>query len=215
MTSAAQTENLISNLAGQAGTGRLPKPWAFNAILTVAALASLGISVALVLTVVGIRPDFAAAVSRAPFAYKIASMLTLGLGELVLASRAALPGSGRLTLTAFLPAVLVLGFHAATDHSGLSMLGNSDISAQECVLTILAVSLPPLAIVLGVMRIGAPTRPALAGAIAGSLAGALGATAYALACKNDAGLFLAIWYPLAILGMAALGALIGKRALAW
>jgi hypothetical protein len=94
-------------------------------------------------------------------------------------------------------------------------MGNSDISVHECILTILGVSLPPLAILLGVMRIGASTRPALAGAIAGSLSGALGATAYALACKNDAGLFVAIWYPLAILVIAALGAAIGRHALAW
>jgi hypothetical protein len=114
-----------------------------------------------------------------------------------------------------LPAVLLLAFRAATDRSGLSIMGNSDISVHECVLTILGVSLPPLAILLGVMRIGAPTRPALAGAIAGSLSGALGAVAYCLACKNDAGLFVATWYPVAILALAVLGAAIGRRILAW
>jgi len=76
-------------------------------------------------------------------------------------------------------------------------------------MTILAASLPPLVVLLCVMRAGAPTRPALAGAIAGMLSGALGAGAYALACKNDAGLFVALWYPLAILALAALGAALG------
>jgi hypothetical protein len=215
MTSVTQTDGLIDKLAHQAGATRLPRPRTFNFVLSAATLASLGVSTALVLALVGARPDFAAAVHRAPFAYKIASMLMLSLGGLVLARRAALPGSGQLTPMAFLPAVLVLAFRAASDHSGLSMMGNSDISAHECILTILGVSLPPLAILLIVMRIGAPTQPAWAGAIAGSLSGALGATAYALACKNDAGLFVAIWYPVAILVMAALGAVIGKRALAW
>lgn len=215
MTSMTKTEGLIGKLAHQAGARHLPKPRTFKAILAIAAMASLGISVVLVLTLVGIRPDFAIAVRRAPFAFKIASMLVLSLGGLVLAGRAALPGSGRLTPMVFLPAVLVLAFRAVTDHSGLSIMGNSDISVHECVLTILGVSLPPLAILLGVIRIGAPTRPALAGAIAGALSGALGAAAYALACKNDGGLFVAIWYPLAILVMAALGAAIGRRALAW
>jgi hypothetical protein len=215
MTFTAHTDGLIGGLARQAGSSRMAGPRAFQAILVVAALGSLGISVVLVLTLVGVRPDFAAAVHRAPFVYKIVSMLVLSLGGLVLASRAALPGSGRLTLAAFLPAVLVLAFRAATDHSGLSVMGNSDISVHACVLTILGVSALPLAILVGVLRIGAPTRPALAGAIAGSVSGALGAAAYALACKNDAGLFVAIWYPLAILVMAALGAAIGRRALAW
>jgi hypothetical protein len=215
MTSVTPTDGLIGDLARQAGAGRSPEPRAFKVLLILAALVSLGISVALVLALDGLRPDFATAVHRAPFAYKIASMAALILGALFLASRAALPGSGRLTIAAVVPAVLVLGFRAATDRSGLSVMGNSDISVHACVLTILAVSLPPLVILIGVMRIGAPTRPALAGAIAGSLSGALGAAAYALACKNDAGLFVAIWYPLAVLVMAALGAVIGRRALAW
>lgn len=215
MASTAHTDGLIMGLARQAGGSRVAGPRTFRTILVAAALGSLGISVALVLALVGVRPDFAAAVHRAPFVYKIVSMLALSLGGLVLASRAALPGSGRLTLTAFLPVVLVLAFRAATDHSGLSVMGNSDISVQACVLTILGVSLPPLAILLGVLRVGAPTRPALAGAVAGTLSGALGATAYALACRNDAGLFVAIWYPLAILVMAVVGAAIGRRVLAW
>ena len=211
----ASTESLIGGLARQAGRSHMAGPRLFKIILVVAALGSLGISVALVLALVGVRPDFATAAHRAPFAYKLISMLTLSLGGLVLASRAVLPGSGRLTLAALLPAVLVLGFRAITDQSGLSMMGNSDISVHECVETILGVSLPPLAILLGVLRIGATTRPALAGAIAGAVSGALGAAAYALACKNDAGLFVAIWYPFAIGVMAALGAVIGRRALAW
>ena len=215
MTSVTQTDGLIDKLAHQAGVTRLPRPRTFKVVLSAATLAALGVSTALVLALVGTRPDFATAVHRAPFAYKIASMLMLSLGGLVLARRAALPGSGQLTPMAFLPAMLVLAFRAASDHSGLSMMGNSDISVHECILTILGVSLPPLAILLVVMRIGAPTQPALAGAIAGSLSGALGAAAYALACKNDGGLFVAIWYPVAILVMAALGAVIGKRALAW
>lgn len=215
MAAASETEGLIAGLAREAGGGRRIGPGAFKLLLVAAALAGLGVAVAVVLALAGARPDLAAAVQRAAFAYKVAGMLALSLGGLFLAARAALPGSGRLTLAAFLPAVLVLGFRAATDRSGLSVLGNSDISVHECVLTILGASLPPLAVLLGVMRIGAPTRPALAGAIAGSLAGGLGAAAYALACKNDAGLFVALWYPLAILIMAALGAAAGRRVLAW
>jgi hypothetical protein len=215
MMPVTNTDDLIHGLARRAGTSRISGARAFKVTLIVATLASLGLSIAIVLLLVGARPDFAVAVRRAPFAYKVACMLALGLGGLVLASRAALPGSGRLTALALVPAVALLAFRAATDRSGLSFMGNSDISAHECVMTIMAASLPPLVVLLGVMRAGAPTRPALAGAIAGMLSGALGAGAYALACKNDAGLFVALWYPLAILIMAALGAAIGRRALAW
>lgn len=211
----ADTDGLIHGLAHQAGTNRLSSARAFKLTLIVATLASMGLSVALVLLVLGTRPDFAAAVHRAPFIYKVASMLALGLGGLFLASRAALPGSGRLTALALVPAVALLAFRAATDRSGLPSMGITNISVPECVMTILVVSLLPLVVLLCVMRAGAPTRPALAGGIAGMLSGALGAAAYALACKNDAGLFVALWYPLAILTVAALGATIGRRALAW
>jgi hypothetical protein len=214
MMSATDTDGLIHGLARQAGTSRFSAR-AFKLTLIVATLASLGLSVAMVLLLVGTRPEFAAAVHRAAFAYKVACMLALGLGGLFLASRAALPGGGRLTVLALVPTVALLAFRAGTDRSGLSFMGHSDVSVWECVMTILVVSLPPLVVLLCVMRVGAPTRPALAGAITGMLSGALGAGAYALACTNDAGLFVALWYPLAILAMAALGAAIGRRALAW
>jgi hypothetical protein len=215
MKPVTDTDGLIHGLARQAGTSRLSGARAFKLTLIVASLASLGLSVAMVLLLVGTRPDLAAAVHRAPFAYKVACMLALCLGGLFLASRAALPGSGRLTALALVPAVALLAFRAATDGSGLSFMGKSDISVYVCVKTILVVSLPPLVVLLCVMRAGAPTRPALAGAIAGMLSGTLGAGAYALACRSDAGLFVALWYPLAILAMAALGAAIGRRVLAW
>ena len=213
VATAARTDGLIDRLAAQAGRSRLGGPLTFKAVLAVAALGSLGLSIALVLALIGARPDLA--MHSGPYAYKIASMLALGLAGLVLACRAALPGSGKVTATAFLPAVLILAFRAATDRSGLSALGNSDISAGGCVLTILGASLPPLIILFGVMRMGAVTRPVAAGAIVGVLSGSLGAIAYALACKNDAGLFVAIWYPLAVVLTAAVGAITGKRALTW
>lgn len=215
MMPVTDTDGLIHRLSRQAGTSWFPGARTFKLTLLIAAIASLGLSVAMVLLLVGIRPDFAAVVGHAPFAYRVASMLALGVGGLFLANRAALPGSGRLTALAVVPAAALLAFRAATDGSGLSFMGDSDISVIECVTTILVVSLPSLVILLGVMRAGAPTRPVLAGAIAGMLSGALGAGAYALACKNDGGLFIALWYPLAILVMAALGAVIGRRALAW
>lgn len=214
MASTLNTNDLIGSLARQAGSGRVAGPRGFNTVLIVAALCSFAISVALVVAVFGIGPDFATG-HHAPLIYKIVSMLMLSAGGLLLASRVALPGSGRLTVMALLPAAVALAFRAATDQSGLSVLGAETISVPGCILAILIASVAPLTILIGVLRLGAPTRPALAGAIAGMLAGALGATAYSLACRNDGGMFVAIWYPLAVLVVAALGAIIARRALAW
>jgi hypothetical protein len=85
----------------------------------------------------------------------------------------------------------------------------------SCVLTIVAVSLPALLLLFVVVRTGASTQPVLAGTVTGLLAGALGALAYTIGCRNDGGLFVMIWYPLAIAIVAGIGAASGRRALAW
>jgi hypothetical protein len=74
-------------------------------------------------------------------------------------------------------------------------------------------SLPLLAAALIGLRHGAPTRPAIAGAIAGLLSAGLAATLYASHCTDDSPLFVAFWYTLATALVAAVGALIGSRML--
>jgi hypothetical protein len=63
------------------------------------------------------------------------------------------------------------------------------------------------------LRHGAPSRPALSGALAGMLSAGLAATLYASHCTDDSPLFVAFWYTLATALVAAVGALIGSRML--
>ena len=49
----------------------------------------------------------------------------------------------------------------------------------------------------------------------GLRAAGIAATFYATHCQNDSPLFLAAWYVLATLGVAAVGAIIGTRVLRW
>jgi len=65
------------------------------------------------------------------------------------------------------------------------------------------------------MRAWAPTRLRLTGAAAGFAAGAIAAVVYCLHCPEMSEVFVGAWYLLGILLPAALGALIGPRALAW
>jgi len=214
MKTEIETDVLIRNMAKQAGaTGR--RVDRFGPTLALAASVSLAVAVGLVLALVGLRPSLLALPPLTPFAYKLASCLAIAGGALLLVHRLALPGRGRPSLTLLLPGMLVLAFRAVSDSSGYSILGNSDISVQACILTIVVASLPALALTLAVMRRGAPVRPAWAGAAAGLLAGSLGATAYTIACKNDGGLFVATWYPAAIVIVSAVGAAVGRRMLAW
>jgi hypothetical protein len=57
--------------------------------------------------------------------------------------------------------------------------------------------------------------PALSGALAGAAAAGVAATIYATNCTDDSPLFVASWYPLATLIVAAVGALAGRRFLQW
>jgi hypothetical protein len=75
------------------------------------------------------------------------------------------------------------------------------------------ISLPLLAAALIGLRHGAPTRPAVTGAIAGLLSSGLAATLYAAHCTDDSPLFVATWYTLATALVTVAGALAGRRVL--
>jgi hypothetical protein len=86
-------------------------------------------------------------------------------------------------------------------------------NTSTCLTTIPLMSLPLLAAALFGLRHGAPTRPAVTGAIAGLLSAGLAATLYASHCTDDSPLFVATWYSIATALVAAIGALAGSRVL--
>jgi hypothetical protein len=214
VTSTHDTDQVIRTLAKQAGARRSTP--SYDAALILGAALSLVSAVALVLVFFGVRQaDLQATLTNTSFHYKVVSMLTLACGGIVLARFAGRPGSNVLAFASLLPGAAILLFGVATDASGLPMLGTSNISVPSCVTAIILLSLPALAIILAAIRIGVPTRPTFGGAIAGILAGAIGGAAYAIVCKNDGALFVAVWYVVAVAIVAGLGALIGRKVLAW
>jgi len=214
-TGRGETDRLIRHLAREAGTQRDRGAFSFDRMLFLVAALSLIVAVALTFLLFGIRADLLATMRSAPFQHKVACTLALACGGFLLVRDAARPGGTGRSLLVLLPGVVLLAFGGATDASGLSVMGQSGISVPICVGAIIVLSLPALAMTIGALRMGASTRPTVAGATAGLLAGALGAAAYTVACRNDGGLFVAIWYSAAILIVATLGAAIGRRALAW
>jgi hypothetical protein len=88
-------------------------------------------------------------------------------------------------------------------------------SVTTCLVGVALLSLPFLGASLHVLRHGASTEPRLAGALAGLMSGGFGAAVYAFACYEDTALFYAVWYSAAVLGLMALGALMGPRLLRW
>jgi len=216
MSSVEETARLIHKLARETGMSRARTPAAFRRRLLVAAAQSFAIAIALVFLFYGISPELMATVRSAPFHHKSACTLALACGGFFLVREAARPDgrTGRLLL-ALLPGAALLAFGGATDPSGIWAAGLPGAVLPNCVGSIVLISMPALAMIIGTLRTGAPTHPTIAGAAAGLLAGALGAAAYGFACKQDGGLYIAIWYSAAMLVVASLGALLGRRALAW
>jgi len=86
-------------------------------------------------------------------------------------------------------------------------------NSRVCMTAIPLMSLPLLAAALIGLRHGAPTRPAVAGAIAGLLSAGLAATLYASHCTDDSPLFVTTWYTISTALVTAIGALAGPRVL--
>ena len=88
--------------------------------------------------------------------------------------------------------------------------GLSAPTASPALTLIPLMGIGPLALFIAALRHGAPSRPALAGAVAGLAAGGIAATLYAAHCTDDLPLFVATWYTLAIAILTGLGALAGR-----
>ena len=73
----------------------------------------------------------------------------------------------------------------------------------------------PLSFLIVALSRGAPGNPGLAGGLAGIVAGAIAATLYATNCVNDSPLFIAVWYPVSLFLVAALGYFGGEKFLRW
>jgi hypothetical protein len=109
-------------------------------------------------------------------------------------------------------AVVVELFTLPSDTWSATMIGTNSI---VCLTYIPLIGIGPLAIFLWTLQYGAPTRPALAGAVAGLLAGGIAATFYAAQCTDDSPLFVATWYTIAITILAILGAVGASRFARW
>ena len=212
-----KTDDLINMLAGGADVRPAPLP-VLKCVLMVAGgvlLAALMMQV-----VLGVRSDLSVAATHSALWTKLLYVSALaGVGAFALA-RLARPGARISALPLLLAAPVVLMALSAT----LSLLAAPPVSRaglfwgstwNVCPWLIAALSVPVLGAIIGVLRMLAPTRLRLTGAVAGLTAGALAAVVYCLHCPEVATPFVAFWYTLGMLIPAAVGALIAPRVLAW
>jgi len=209
-----QTDRLIAALAADANTA----PRRIGPVLALALLAALPVSVALFMSILGMRPDVRTAMHNPFFDLKFVVTLTLAFAAIVVSLHLARPEASfdRWGWLLLLPvSVIVLGIAAEMmmphERPWLTRLvGNN---AMSCMASIPLFSLPFLAAALLALRRGAPAHPALAGMTAGLLAAGLGATLYASHCADDSPLFVVTWYSIATAFVAAVGAFAGRRML--
>ena len=181
---------------------------------------AIGIAALVFFATLGLRPDIAAATETPRFLFKFAVTITLAasaFGGARLLSRPDGTLRRALPWLAAAPALLALAVIAElvvlpADTWSATIIGTNSMA---CLTYIPLIGLGPLAGFLLVLRHGAPSRPALAGAVAGVLAGGIAATFYAAHCTDDSPLFVATWYTIAIAGLALLGAAAAGRLARW
>jgi hypothetical protein len=211
-----KTDDLIRALATDGATPRV----GLERALVLAVLPGIAVAAVLFAVLLGPRPDLAQVAGNPGFLFKLVVTLTLAATASWLLMCLARPGvdSGAAAVALFAAPVivaLVAGIESISLDPAARAAKLIGTSWPTCLIYIPLISLPVLAAVLIGMRHGASTRPALAGLVAGLVAGGFGAAIYAVYCQENSALFLATWYSLGILIVAALGAVAGNRLLRW
>jgi hypothetical protein len=209
-----ETDQLIRTLA--ADNSHREKPVGF--VLALALLAAAPVSLLMFFAALGVRPDVMTAMHNPFFDLKFAVTLALAISATMVSLHLSRPEAS-LRGWAFL-LVIPAGLLAA-GIAGEMMLPQRlpmmtrlvGSNSRVCMTAIPLISLPLLVASLLGLRHGAPTRPAMAGAIAGLLSAGLAATLYASHCPDDSPLFVATWYTIATAVVTAIGALAGSKVL--
>ena len=210
-----KTDNLIDALVADRPPRGKPLRWALVAALAAGGLVSL----VLFLATLGVRADIGTALATWRFELKVGLvLLALGLafGLCIALSRPVAPthpGRRLLPLGALAVLAIAIELFILPSASWESRLVGSN--ALVCLIAIPTLAIAPLAVVLAILRSGAPASPALAGGAAGLLAAAAAAALYAFHCFDDSPLFVVTWYALAALPVVAVGAAAGHRLLRW
>jgi len=209
-----ETDQLIRTLA--ADSAHRARPVGF--VLTLTLIAAAPVSLAIFFAVLGFRPDVMTAMHNPFFDLKFAVTLALAISAVAVSLHLSRPEAS-LKGWAWLLLVPV-GFLAVGIGSEMMMPQRLPVmtrlvgsNSRVCMMAIPLLSLPLLAAALVGLRHGAPTRPAVAGAIAGLLSAGLAATLYASHCTDDSPLFVATWYTIATALVTAIGALVGSKVL--
>jgi hypothetical protein len=208
------TDQLIRTIA--ADNSHRARPVGF--VLALALLAAAPVSLLMFVTELGVRPDVMSAMHNPFFDLKFAITLALASAAITVALHLSRPEAslrGWMWLLMIPVGLLVVGISGEMMMPQrlpmmVRLVGNN---SKVCMTAVPLMALPLLVAALIGLRHGAPTRPAITGAMAGLLSAGLAATLYASHCEDDSPLFVATWYTIATAMVTAIGALLGSRVL--
>jgi hypothetical protein len=208
------TDQLIRTLA--ADNAHRDRPVGFALML--ALLAAAPVSLLMFFAEFGVRPDIMVAMRNPFFDLKFAVTLALAIAAIAVSlhlsrPEASLRGFGWLLLAPVGILAAAIGGEMMMPQRLPMMTRLVGKNSWVCMTVIPLLSMPILAGVLIGLRRGAPSQPAVAGAVAGLLSAGLAATLYASHCTDDSPLFVATWYTLATALVTAVGALAGAKLL--
>jgi hypothetical protein len=209
-----ETDQLIRTLAADSAHRARP----VSLVLALGLLAAAPISVAMLFAGLGVRSDIMTAMHNPFFDLKFAVALALAISAIAVGLHLSRPEA---SLRGWAWLLLIPAGLLATGIASEMMLPQRvpmmtrliGSNSRVCLIAIPLMSLPLLAAALIGLRHGAPTRPAITGAIAGLLSAGLAASLYASHCTDDSPLFVATWYTMATALVAAIGACLGARVL--
>ena len=211
-----RTSELIAALAADP----VPEPIRLGRRVAAALAIGFAASLAIFALLLGPRPDIAAGVNSARFWLKFINSFAFALPSLLLTLRLARPDAKPRALALWLIAPFVLlaagvvvELMVVPQSEWLSRLVGEN--AMHCTVTIPMLAAPILAALIVALRAGAPLHPSLTGALAGAASAGVAALIYAPSCPDNSPLFVATWYPLATLICMGVGAIAGRRFLAW
>ena len=211
-----RTSELIAALAADP----IPAPVRLGRRFAVALMLGLAVSLGFYAFALGPRPDIAAAAHTMRFNLKLLDALALALPSILLLLRLGRPDAkpGALALWLIAPLILLavaVAIELLVTPSSEWLPRLIGENAMHCTTMIPLLAAPLLVALIAAMRAGAPQRPGWTGALAGAASAGIASLFYASSCPDDSPLFVATWYPIATLICAGVGALAGRRFLAW
>jgi hypothetical protein len=210
-----QTDDLIARLSQEAARPRL-RPGRLGLMM----ILSILVPIAVFLEVLGTRHGLVNAWSNPVVPFKTFLPLITCALSLLLVLRLMRPQArvGATVWVYAVPLVAALALWAGAFVLRAPAARFAEVGAfslEECLGSILLLSIVPVMVILRLVRQGAVTSPTLAGALVGLTAATGVTTGYSLFCTRDNPLFFVTWYGVAIVIVTLISAGLGRRLLRW